>query len=233
MFKSADTVYKKNQIKILNAAAEEKRRQIALKKKQEEIAAGTYQAPGDEDNQDSWGRGSKMSEAKANRAADEARFAERQNRPARQAPPEDNNFGRADFSRRTGGPPRDGGDRQDDKSGFAKGGPPTFSRGGDRGDRGAAANDDDKGGFSKGGPPTFSRGGNAPRRNQDDGGDGGAGLGFRSNNVRGNRGRGGGDRGGSRGGFGGGDRPPRRNDDNRGGDGGGFGNFRSNNQARK
>ena len=68
MFKSADTVYKKNQIKILNAAAEEKRRQIALKKKQEEIAAGTYEAPGDpEDNEMSWGRGSKISEAKATR----------------------------------------------------------------------------------------------------------------------------------------------------------------------
>lgn len=65
MIKGADTVYKKNQIKILNAAAEEKRRQIALKKKQEEIAAGTYQAPGEEDND--WGRGTKMAEAKATR----------------------------------------------------------------------------------------------------------------------------------------------------------------------
>ena len=67
--KAAEQVYKKNQIKILNAQAEEKRRQQQLAKVQEAKEKGTYEAPGEpEDNQMSWNRGSGIQAAKDARA---------------------------------------------------------------------------------------------------------------------------------------------------------------------
>ena len=51
IMKAAEQVFKKNQIKILNAQAEEKRRQQQLAKVQEAKSKGTYEEPGEpEDN---------------------------------------------------------------------------------------------------------------------------------------------------------------------------------------
>lgn len=257
LVKNAEQVYTKNQIKILNAQAEEKRRVQQLAKVAKAKAEGTYEEPTGEAGDDSafsWGRGTKMGEAKANLAASEAMRTERMGtRPPRQQDAEDTGFARGNFTKRDA-PMRSGGDMQrgGDDDGMMR--RPMRQR-----DDGPA----DDVGFKKGGPPVFSRGGTnrkepgsgmggpgmgGPRAERTEGGqeDGGAGLGFRSGNAfRGNRG---GDRGGRGGGRGGGDRGGMGGDRRGGRDGGardggrdnaesgggqGFGNFRASNAARK
>ena len=56
------------------------------------MTEGTYEKPGEpEDNMDTWGKGSAMAGAKAEREKNDAEYASRMNRPARQEP-EDTGF---------------------------------------------------------------------------------------------------------------------------------------------
>ena len=176
--KNSESLYKKNLIKIENAAAEERRRQNYIAKVEKEKAEGTYvDTSMGEDNSTTWGRGTKIHEARAAQSEYESRMTERnQQRSERPPPAEDTGFARGMFTRSTNeAPPRQ--ERQERQ-------------------------EDDKreaGGFSKGGPPVFSRGGNAPRREPAaaQGSEDNSGLGFRSGNtMRGLRGNRGGDRGG-------------------------------------
>lgn len=85
-------------IKRKNAEIEQKRHQAFLEKVNKEKAAGTYVKPGEEDND--WGRGNKIADAKAER--DKDNFRQNQNREARPAkkPEEsDNTFARGNFTR--------------------------------------------------------------------------------------------------------------------------------------
>ena len=104
IIKNATSLYTRNQIKILNEQAEEKRRQAALAVKQKQISEGTYEDPkaGEEVG---WGRGTKVAEAMQNRKEYDDKVAsfQKSDRPAgerpprRQAAPEDNTFARGDF----------------------------------------------------------------------------------------------------------------------------------------
>jgi len=66
LMKNAEAVYKKNKIKIDNAEAEAKRQQIQMAKIEAAKKEGTYEAPGERE-EEGWGKGSKIGEAKANR----------------------------------------------------------------------------------------------------------------------------------------------------------------------
>lgn len=77
--KNAENLYKKNLIKIQNAEAEEKRRRQYLEKVEKEKAAGTYKDPKEgDDTEMSWGRGTKIHEAKQAQNEYEARMQQRQ-----------------------------------------------------------------------------------------------------------------------------------------------------------
>ncbi len=179
------------------------------------------------DNEDSWGRGTKMSEAKANFAASEASQADRMRQRTTRPEAQDTGFARGQFTKRDA-PVRTGGEDGGDN----------FMRRPARAPRDDGPGDAE--GFKKGGVPTFTRGGTNRRETGGMGGAGAsggqedAGLGFRSSNQnRGGRGgdrggRGGGERRGGRGGMGG----PGRSD-NAGGGGGDFGGFRTSNASRK
>jgi len=66
--RAAEQVFKKHYIKIMVDKANEDRRKAQLAKVQKAMDDGSYEKPGEPvDNADSWGRGSKMHEAKAER----------------------------------------------------------------------------------------------------------------------------------------------------------------------
>ena len=69
---------------------------------EEAKAKGTYEAPGEanEDNSMSWGRGTKMGEAKANFAASEQKQMERMSARQTRQEPEDTGFARGNFTKR-------------------------------------------------------------------------------------------------------------------------------------
>ena len=65
IIKNAESVYSKNQIRINNEQAAEKRRLIQLAVKEKEMKEGTYVDPAaGEDNSFSWDKGTKIAEAK-------------------------------------------------------------------------------------------------------------------------------------------------------------------------
>ena len=88
IIKNATSLYTRNQIKILNEQAEEKRRQTALAVKAKQISEGTYEDPkaGDEVG---WGRGTKVAEAMQNRKEYDDKVAsfQKSDRPAGDRPP--------------------------------------------------------------------------------------------------------------------------------------------------
>ena len=78
IIKNAEIVYVKNQIKINNEQAAEKRRLSQLAVKEKEIKEGTYVDPAaGEDNPFSWGKGTKIAEAKQAGIEHDTRNAER------------------------------------------------------------------------------------------------------------------------------------------------------------
>lgn len=78
IIKNSEIVYVKNQIKINNEQAAEKRRLTALAVKEKEIKEGTYVDPSaGEDNPFSWGKGTKIAEAKQAGIENDTRNAER------------------------------------------------------------------------------------------------------------------------------------------------------------
>ena len=240
--KAAEGVQKKNQIKIDNERAAEARRRIEQQRIEAAKAAGTYEDPKrpGEDDAGGWAKDTKREDAQKARQEYENYQSERQNRPPK-AQPEDTGFARGAFTRSSapagGGPPRRGQEEErkggpGDAAGFAKGGPPTFTRGNNSRKDTAASGQDSARQTEDG--PSFGgfRNSNAPRGNRGRG-DGG--------NRGGSRGGGGGfDRGdrsaregGERGGFGRSDRGARGGRDNAGGGGGELGGFRKGNNARK
>ena len=65
LVKDATSVYNRNLIKIMNAKAEEERRQRAMKKREEELAKAKADGVTNIGTEaEGWGRGSKMAEAR-------------------------------------------------------------------------------------------------------------------------------------------------------------------------